>query len=47
MTSVASRSGRSERPAPDVPEAATITMSDGSTRPAASSGARARMAAVA
>ena len=47
ITSLASRSGRGERPAPDVPEAATITMSDGSTRPAVSSGARARIAAVA
>ena len=47
MTSVASRSGRGERPAPDVPEAATITMSAGSARPAASSGASARIDAVA
>ena len=46
-TSVASRSGRSERPAPDVPEAATITMSARSARPAASSGASARIEAVA
>ena len=38
---------RSERPAPDVPEAATITMSAGSARPAASSGASARIEAVA
>ncbi len=47
MTSLASRSWRSERPAPEVPEAATITMSSGSTSPAASSGARARIDVVA
>ena len=47
MTSLASRSARGERPAPEVPEAATITMSAGSTRPAASSGASARIDVVA
>ena len=47
MTSLASRSARSDRPAPEVPDAATITMSCGSARPAATTGTSARIAAVA
>ena len=47
ITSVASRPGRGVRPAPEVPDADTATMSAGSASPAASSGARARMTAVA
>ena len=47
ITSLASRSVRSDRPAPDVPDAATTTTSPGSASPAATSGASARIAAVA
>src|SRR5258706_24862 len=47
MTSLPSRSARSDRPAPDVPEAATTTTSSAATRPAPTTGARARVAAVA
>ena len=42
ITSEPSRCGLSERPAPDVPEAATTTTSSGSSSPAAKPGARAR-----
>ncbi len=47
MTSLPSRSARSDRPAPEVPEAATTTTSSAATSPAATSGARATIAAVA
>ena len=47
MTSLPIRFGAGARPAPDVPEAATITMSAGSASPLASSGASARIDAVA
>ena len=47
MTSLPIRLAVAARPAPDVPEAATMTMSLGSASPLASSGARARIDAVA
>ena len=46
ITSDPSRCGLSERPAPDVPEAATTTTSSGSVSPAAKPGARASETAV-
>jgi hypothetical protein len=45
MTSLPSRCGFADLPAPDVPEAATTTTS-GSISPAASAGASARVAEV-
>ena len=47
MTSLPSRDSVAFRPAPEVPDAATTTMSAGSTSPAASSGASASATAVA
>ena len=47
MTSLASRCGLRVRPAPEVPDAATTTTSDGSASPAAISGASARIVATA
>ncbi len=47
MTSLPSRASLALRPAPEVPEAATTTTSAGSTSPAASRGASARVTAVA
>ncbi len=47
MTSLASRCTLAARPAPDVPLAATTTTSSGSTKPAAMSGASARIVATA
>ena len=46
ITSAPSRCGLSDRPAPEVPLAATITTSSGSSSPAAKPGARARLQAV-
>ena len=47
ITSVASSECVGVRPAPEVPEAATTTMSAGSATPLTSRGVRARMIAVA
>ena len=47
ITSLPSRCVFADRPAPDVPDAATTTTSSGSATPAAISGARASVIAVA
>jgi hypothetical protein len=47
MTSLAISAGVVRRPAPEVPDAATTTTSDGSTSPAPRTGASARATAVA